>query len=207
VSWPALLCPETSITQELAAIPEGDLKSMNKVRAVIFLCTAMLAVGAFAYQYPSGSQPAQQPQGSMQPSQPSQTQPPQTQPSQNPGAMQPGQSQQPSGAAPSGSSQSGSNIDEQVQVLAQQLNLTPDQQAKVKTALQDQHTQAMSIIQDNSLQRDDKIQKIHALRESTIAKVRGTLTSDDQKTKFDQMVQAQDDRMHQQQAPPPQPKP
>jgi hypothetical protein len=123
--------------------------------------------------------------------------------------MQPGQSQPQPGTAPSGSAQSGSNIDEQVQVLSQQLSLTPDQQAKVKTALQDQHTQAMSIIQDSSLQREDKIQKIHALRESTIAKVRATLTSDDQKTKFDQMVQAQDDRMHQQpqQAPPPQPKP
>src|SRR5262249_44741212 len=101
------------------------------------------------------------------------------------------------------------NIDDQVQILAQQLNLTPDQQAKVKTALQDQHTQAMSIIGDSSLQREDKIQKIHALRESTIAKVRATLTSDDQKTKFDQMVQAKDDRLNnqkQQRPQPPQPK-
>jgi hypothetical protein len=172
---------------------------MNKVRAVIFLCTAMLAVGAFALQYPSGSQPAQQPQGGMRPSQP------QTQPGQNPGAEQPGQpnqQQQPGSAQ----SQPGSNIDDQVQVLAQQLSLTPDQQAKVKTALEEQHTQAMSIIGDSSLQREDKIQKIHALRESTIAKVRATLTTDDQKTKFDQMVQAQDDRNHQQQTPPPQPK-
>jgi hypothetical protein len=54
----------------------------------------------------------------------------------------------------------------------------------------------MTIIQDQSLQRDDKIQKIHALRESTIAKVRATLNSDDQKQKFDQMVQAQNERMH-----------
>ncbi|HKD81415.1 MAG TPA: hypothetical protein VKH81_17100 [Candidatus Angelobacter sp.] len=182
---------------------------MNKVRAVIFLCTAMLAVGAFALQYPSGSQ---QPQPQMQQPgmhEPSQSQPPQT-PSQNPGAMQPGQQGQPGQQPGAAQSNAGSNIDEQVQILSQQLNLTPDQQAKVKTALQDQHTQAMTIIQDSSLQREDKIQKIHALRESTIAKVRGTLTSDEQKTKFDQMVQAQDDRLHQQQpqqAPPPQPKP
>jgi hypothetical protein len=68
----------------------------------------------------------------------------------------------------------------------------------------------MTIIQDSSLQREDKIQKIHALRQSTIDKVRATLTSDDQKQKFDQMVQAQDQRMHQrdqqQQQAPPQPK-
>jgi hypothetical protein len=178
---------------------------MNKVRAVIFSCTAMLAVGAFALQYPSGSQPTQQPQGGMQQPHGGMQQPSQTQPGQNPGAEQPGQpSQQQQPGSPH--AQPGSNIDDQVQVLAQQLSLTPDQQAKVKTALEEQHTQAMSIIGDSSLQREDKIQKIHALRESTIAKVRGTLTSDDQKAKFDQMVQAQDDRNHQQQPPPPQPK-
>jgi hypothetical protein len=102
-------------------------------------------------------------------------------------------------------------IDDQVKVLAGELNLNVDQQAKLKTALEDQHSQAVNIIQDNSLQRADKVQKIHALRESTIAKVRSTLTTDEQKTKFDQMVQAQNDRMHQreqgqeqqQQTPPP----
>ena len=161
---------------------------MNTVRALAFLCITMLAVGAFA-QYPSSSQP-QQPQGSMQPSQ-SQTQPSQTQPGQNPGTMQGQPSQQQE------SSTRGASIDDQVQMLAQQLNLTPDQQTKIKTALEDQHTQAMSIIGDNSLQRADKIQKIHALRESTITKVRATLTSDEQKTKFDQMVQAQDQHTHQ----------
>lgn len=171
---------------------------MNTVRALAFLCITMLAVGAFA-QYPSSSQP-QQPQGSMQPSQ-SQTQPSQTQPSQNPGTMQGQQSQQPSATH-------GASIDDQVQMLAQQLNLTPDQQTKIKSALEDQHTQAMSIIGDNSLQRADKIQKIHALREDTITKVRATLTSNDQKTKFDQMVQAQDqhtrqtEQQEQQQTPP-----
>jgi len=114
------------------------------------------------------------------------------QPGQQPGA----QTQQPPSSAQPGQPPS---IDDQVAVLAQQLSLTPDQQAKVKTALQDQHTKAMTIIQDNSMPREDKIQKIHALRQDTISKVRATLTSDDQKSKFDQMVQAQDDRMHQQQ--------
>lgn len=100
------------------------------------------------------------------------------------------------------------SIDEQVQSLAQQLSLSADQQAKVKTALEDQHTQAMSVVQDSAMPREDKIQKIHALREATIAKVRTSL-NDDQKKKFDQMLQQSD--QHQQQAPsqqqqPPQPK-
>jgi hypothetical protein len=195
VSWPALLLPENGITRGLAASNEGDHVPMKIIRTAFFSSTLLLAVGAFAWQYPSGSQPAQQPQ--TQPSQPSQSQP--SQPSQNPGATQPG-------AQPQGSGQSaqGHSIDDQVQALATQLNLSPEQQAKVKTALEDQHTQAMQVIQDNSLAREDKIQKIHAIREGTIAKVRSTLTSDDQKQKFDQMLQAQDDRMRQQQQAPPQ---
>jgi hypothetical protein len=165
----------------------------------------LLAGSAFAWQYPGGGSQApqtpQQSQGSMQPGQTS----PGTQPSQNQGAMQPGQSSsqqaQPGDQSQQqGSAQSGQApaIDNQVQILAQQLNLSADQQAKVKTVLEDQHTQAMTIIHDQSLQREDKIQKIHTLREGTIAKVRATLNSDDQKQKFDQMVQAQDDRMRQQ---------
>jgi len=133
--------------------------------------------------------------------QPSQPQPSQTQPGQDQNA-QPGQQ---SGATqPQGSSTAGRpSIDDQVQSLAQQLNLSADQQAKVKTALEDQHTQAMTIVQDNSMAREDKIQKIHALRESTISKVRTSL-NDDQKKKFDLMIQQMDQRQHEsQQAPPP----
>jgi hypothetical protein len=140
----------------------------------------------------------------MQPSQPQQTQPSQPAPGAQPG--QPSAQQAPSAPQPGGAP----SIDDQVQVLAQELNLSADQQAKVKTALEDQHTQAMGIIQDPSMPREDKVQKIHALREGTIAKVRATLTSDEQKTKFDQILAAQDNHLHQQQPPqqsqPPQPK-
>jgi len=172
---------------------------MNRIRAAIFSCTFLLAMGAFALQY--GSQPSQAPQGGMQPGQPSQTQP-----AQNPGAMQPGQpgmQHDQSQPQPQSSAQVGQapSIDDQVKVLTEQLNLTPEQQAKVKTALEDQHSQAMGIVHDNAMAREDKIQKIHAIRENTIAKVRSALTSDDQKKKFDAMVQAQDDRMRQQQPP------
>lgn len=88
------------------------------------------------------------------------------------------------------------SIDDQVQSLAQQLNLSADQQAKVKTALEDQHTQAMNVVQDNSMSRDDKIQKIHTIRQGTIDKVR-TALNDDQKKKFDTLVQQQDQHMQQ----------
>jgi hypothetical protein len=170
---------------------------MKLIRTAIFSCTFLFAVGAFAQQYPSGSQAPQQPGGmpsQTAPQQPSANQPPGSQPSQNPADAQPGQQQQPS----QDTATSRPSIDDQVRMLSDQLNLTPEQQAKVKTALEEQHTQATTIVQDNSLAREDKIQKIHGLRETTISKVR-TALNDDQKKKFDQMIQEMDQRQQQQQ--------
>ena len=164
---------------------------MKTIRTAVISCTFLFALGAFA-QYPAGGQGTQpmqpQPQAQQPSMQPS-TQPPQPQTGQDQNA-QPGQ--QPGAATQSQSSSMGRpSIDDQVQSLAQQLNLSADQQAKVKTALEDQHTQAMTIVQDNSMSRDDKIQKIHTLRQGTIDKVR-TALNDDQKKKFDTLVQQQE---------------
>ena len=174
---------------------------MKTIRTAVISCTFLFALGAFA-QYPAGgqaTQPMQPQQPGMQPSQPS-TQPSQTQPGQDQNA-QPGQ--QPGAATQSQSPSSAGrpSIDDQVQSLSQQLNLSADQQAKVKTALENQHTQAMNVVQDNSMSRDDKIQKIHTIRQGTIDKVRSAL-NDDQKKKFDVMVQQQEQRMQQQQSQP-----
>jgi hypothetical protein len=174
---------------------------MKSFRAVIFLSTLMLALGAFALQG-SMQQPAQMPQkpaASQNPQHPGATPPyapPQTQPGtvQNPEAQNPQSA--PSQAPPMHSGTSG--IDDQVAALTSALSLNSDQQAKVKTILEDQHQQAVGVVNDSSLTRDAKVQKIHELRQSTIDKVRSTLTSDDQKNKFDTMVQAQNDRIHQQ---------
>ncbi|HEY2390481.1 MAG TPA: hypothetical protein VGK22_04855 [Candidatus Angelobacter sp.] len=162
---------------------------MKLIKTAIISGAFLLAVGAFAQQYPGGqSAPPAASQG-MQPSSPSQAAPAQ------PAPNQPGQSQGDVQPAPQQPSQSPSNagrpsIDDQVRSLSEQLNLSPDQQAKVKTALEDQHSQAMKVVQDNSLAREDKIQKIHTIRESTINTVRSAL-NEDQKKKFDQMVQQQ----------------
>jgi hypothetical protein len=180
---------------------------VKTIRTAVISCTFLFALGAFA-QYPAGgqaTQPMQPQQPGMQPSQPS-TQPSQTQPGQDQNA-QPGQ--QPGAATQSQSPSSAGrpSIDDQVQSLSQQLNLSADQQAKVKTALENQHTQAMNVVQDNSMSRDDKIQKIHTIRQGTIDKVR-TALNDDQKKKFDALVQQQEQHFQQQQREqtPPQPK-
>lgn len=47
----------------------------------------------------------------------------------------------------------------------------------------------MGVVGDQAMSRADKIQKIHAIRESTISRVRESL-NDDQKKKLDQMLQA-----------------
>ncbi len=132
---------------------------MKSIRATIFICIFLLALGAFAQEAakPSDQQP--------QPPEPREQQPP-------PQAAQP---QPPS-------------IDDQVKALAQELNLDAPQQAKVKTILEDQRTQAMAVIGDTTLPREEKVQKIRAIREGTISKVRALL-NDDQKKKLDQMLQ------------------
>ena len=151
---------------------------MRMIRVAIALSAILLLAGSAFAQYGSQSQQTPPSQGSTPPTQTAPNAPPSSQTQSQPGRP---------------------SIDDQVQILAQQLNLTSDQQAKVKSALEDQHSQVVTIAQDPSLQRDQKIDKIRALRQSTIAKVRGILTSDEQKQKFDQMVQAQDERIRQQQ--------
>lgn len=163
---------------------------MKNIRPVLCIWIALLAIGAFATQYPtspSQGQPSQMPQGPQGSAQPGQT---------APGAAQPGQPQSaPSG--PQAQQQAGRpSIDDQVKMLTEELNLTPEQQTKMKNVLEDQHQQAMTIINDGSLPRDEKIQKIRSLRETTITKARSML-NEDQKKKLDAMLQ-QSDHMRQQ---------
>src|SRR5215469_7019037 len=152
---------------------------MKTRAAAALLCTLLFAVGMFALQTPS-----MQPQGQTGTSQaPQTTQPPQmTPPQQNTPSVPPSQPAQPSTQA------QGSNIDDQVKILSSELNLTADQQEKVRSILTDQHQQAMTVVQDNAMSREDKLQKIHSLREATISKVRQALTPV-QQPKFDQMIE------------------
>lgn len=171
---------------------------MKTIRAAAIFCTVLFAIGMFAQTSGTQSTPGQM--GTQQqttPAQPQMTPPSQQAPSGQ--TSQPGSGSQAGQSTPqSAPGQSGqSNIDNQVNILAEQLNLTKDQQEKVRSILVDQHEQAMTLVRDNTLSRDDKIAKIHTLRDGTINKVRGVLNAD-QKPKFDAMVQQQDERMRQQ---------
>lgn len=101
----------------------------------------------------------------------------------------PSQGTQPSaGQAGQGEHRQMPSIDEQVKKLADRLNLTDDQQAKTKTILEDQRTQAQALMKDDSLSQDDKRQKFMGLRQTTISKIKDVL-NDDQKKKFDEYLQ------------------
>lgn len=166
---------------------------MKSMKQLIFISITLLATAAFAVQYPSSSSPGSsqagqvpQSQGSMQPGQ---SAPATNQTGQPQAAQSPQQQSETQAGRPS--------IDDQVRVLTQELNLTPDQQTKMKNVLQDQRQQAMTIINDSSLAREGKIQKLHSLREATITKARALL-NDTQQKKMDAMLQ-QSEQMHQQQ--------
>jgi hypothetical protein len=166
---------------------------MKKIQAFAGLSFLFLALGAWAFQTsnpPSSQSPSTQSPSTQSPStMPPSSQSPPTQ--QQPAPSEPSQSQpaQPGQQAPPSQSQGqGSSIDEQVKALSLELNLTADQQPKLKSILEDQRTQGMAIVSDKATTREDKVQKLHALREATISKVRSMLNPDQQK-KLDQMLQ------------------
>jgi len=180
---------------------------MKSFRVIVLFCM-LTALCAFANQ--GSMQPTQTPSASGAASQNPQAQSPNFQTPQNPQApnpayspsqAQPGAEQSPAAQTPQGEPSQApamrSNADSQVAALTQQLNLNSDQQAKIKSILEDQHQQVVSLVNDNSMSRDAKLQKVHAIRQQTIDKVRTTLTTDEQKNKFDTMIQAQNERIRQ----------
>jgi Spy/CpxP family protein refolding chaperone len=85
--------------------------------------------------------------------------------------------------------------DEMVQDLTTKLNLTADQQAKIKTILDDSHEQMRATMNDQSLSKEDRRAKMKTMHDSIHTKVRDVLT-DEQKPKFDAMVKDMENNMH-----------
>ena len=78
------------------------------------------------------------------------------------------------------------SVDERVQHLTKALNLTTDQQAKVKSILEDQKNQMASLKQDTSMSQQDRRAKFQAIHQDTQQKIQAVLT-DEQKAKFAEM--------------------
>ena len=138
------------------------------------LCTALLAVGLFA-SYGGVSSAFAQDAQSQQPDQ---------------------STQQPNQQGGKHHHRWGGKHDSQkhLQKLTKELNLSADQQAKVKSILDDQQQQFSTIRQDSSLSKADKKAKMAQVHDSAASQVRAILNPD-QQTKFDAMMAKHKDKM------------
>jgi len=84
---------------------------------------------------------------------------------------------------------------DQLKVLTQKLDLSIDQQPKVKTILQKLHDASVKLLQDESASREELLSKVRPLRMNADKKIREILT-DDQKKKLDQYLQGPHSEMH-----------
>jgi protein CpxP len=87
------------------------------------------------------------------------------------------------------------SADKRLGMLTKQLNLTADQQSKVKPILEDQQKQFEALRQDSSVSPQDRHSKMAELQQSTSTQIRSVLTEDQQK-RFDEMQQKRRKRMN-----------
>ena len=80
-------------------------------------------------------------------------------------------------------------------MLTQKLDLSVDQQPKVKTILQELRDASLKLTQDESTSREELLNKVRPLRMNADKKIREIL-SDDQKKKLDQYLQGPHSEMH-----------
>ena len=98
--------------------------------------------------------------------------------------------------------------DRQLAHLTQELNLTADQQTQIKPMLVDRQQKMQALMENQSLSQDDRRQQAHTIMQSSNKNIKSVL-NDDQKQKFDAMIE----RAHRQYqgggagAPPPPPPP
>jgi Spy/CpxP family protein refolding chaperone len=85
--------------------------------------------------------------------------------------------------------------DDHLKVLTGRLDLTGDQQAKIKPILQKLYEATQKLVQDEGLSPDERLNKVRAWREKTDKKMREIL-NDDQKKKLDQLEQGPHPELH-----------
>lgn len=77
--------------------------------------------------------------------------------------------------------------EQRLQRMTQQLNLTDDQQQKIKPILENESTQMQSLRSDSSLSQEDRMAKMKQIRESTTSQINPILNADQQK-KYAEMM-------------------
>lgn len=83
----------------------------------------------------------------------------------------------------------------QLTFLTAKLDLTGDQQEKIKPILQELHDTTVKLVQDPSVSHDERLTKVGDARYAADNKIR-TLLNDDQKKKLDQVEQEPHPELH-----------
>lgn len=86
------------------------------------------------------------------------------------------------------------SADQRIQMLNKQLNLTSDEQAKIKPILEDEQKKMEDLRNDSTLSRQDRFQKMREIHEGADKQIRSNL-DDSQQKKFDDMQKQQQKRM------------
>ena len=84
---------------------------------------------------------------------------------------------------------------ETLEKLTTALDLTADQQAKIKPVLDDAHSQMMTMRQDTSMSQDDKMAKMKDVWTNANSQIEAVLTPD-QQTKFAALKQQMHNHRH-----------
>jgi Spy/CpxP family protein refolding chaperone len=70
--------------------------------------------------------------------------------------------------------------EDQLARMTKQLQLTEEQQAKIKPFIEEQHKQMMDLRQDTSMSREDRFAKFREVRQKSLEKMKAILTTEQQ---------------------------
>ena len=86
-------------------------------------------------------------------------------------------------------------VEEQLKVLTIKLDLTADQQARIRPILQELHDATLKAVQDQSLSHEERLARVRPQRYKAHDQIREIL-NDDQNKKLDQYMQGPHPEMH-----------
>lgn len=87
------------------------------------------------------------------------------------------------------------SVDDQMKVLTQKLDLTADQQTKIRPIMQRLHDITEKLMQDENLTRDERLARVRPERVKAGDEIR-TFLSDEQKEKFAEYLKGPHREMH-----------
>ncbi len=97
--------------------------------------------------------------------------------------------------APGGDHSGVPTVEGQQKFLAAKLDLTADQQDKIKPILQELHDATVKLVNDESISSDERLSKLRDAHYAADKKIR-TILNDDQKKKLDQVEQEPHPELH-----------